>query len=156
MQDFSERAASRRIAGLIGPALLAISATEALNMGILSPNPPVVYLNGSILFVAGLAIVQAHSRWQRNWTLFHPDGVGCIGAGLAADNFSNGGTGRRRLGNLFDARNPLRHWRYPQYCRLPPWAAHVAPLALWVVTDGAASFRFDRIVRRAWRQTCDV
>lgn len=39
---------SRRIAGLIGPTLLAVSSTEAMNMGIfITQSAPVVYLNGT-------------------------------------------------------------------------------------------------------------
>jgi len=32
-------------------------------------TPPVVYLNGTILFVAGLALVRAHNAWRRDWTV---------------------------------------------------------------------------------------
>jgi uncharacterized membrane protein HdeD (DUF308 family) len=31
--------------------------------------PPVVYLSGVLLFVAGLAIVRAHNIWVKNWTV---------------------------------------------------------------------------------------
>jgi hypothetical protein len=31
--------------------------------------PPVVYLSGVLMFVAGLAIVTAHNRWRANWTV---------------------------------------------------------------------------------------
>ena len=30
-------------------------------------TPPVVYLSGMLMFVAGLAIVRAHNVWQRDW-----------------------------------------------------------------------------------------
>jgi hypothetical protein len=51
---------SQRIARIIGPALVAIAVTEAFNLKAFAGNPaPVVYLNGTLLFVAGLAIVQA-------------------------------------------------------------------------------------------------
>jgi uncharacterized membrane protein HdeD (DUF308 family) len=30
--------------------------------------PPVVYLSGVLMFVAGLAIVRAHNVWARDWT----------------------------------------------------------------------------------------
>jgi len=30
--------------------------------------PPVIYLSGIIMFVAGLALVQAHNVWEKNWT----------------------------------------------------------------------------------------
>lgn len=32
-------------------------------------TPPVVYLSGLLLFVAGLAIVRWHNTWRRDWTL---------------------------------------------------------------------------------------
>ncbi len=61
---------SRRIAGLLGPTCLAMATTEALNLHTLA-NPPaavgLVYLNGTLLFVAGLAVVRAHNRWQIGW-----------------------------------------------------------------------------------------
>ena len=31
--------------------------------------PPVVYLSGVLMFIAGLAIVRAHNVWARNWTV---------------------------------------------------------------------------------------
>src|SRR6186997_1097124 len=31
--------------------------------------PPVVYLSGVLMFVGGLAIVRAHNRWARDWTV---------------------------------------------------------------------------------------
>ena len=31
--------------------------------------PPVVYLSGVLMFVAGLAIVRVHNRWARDWTV---------------------------------------------------------------------------------------
>jgi len=34
-----------------------------------SQIPPVVYLSGVLMFVAGLAVVRAHNLWARNWTL---------------------------------------------------------------------------------------
>ena len=44
-----------------------------LNLGaiqdLVNKYAPVVYLNGTALFVAGLAIVQIHNRWARNWTV---------------------------------------------------------------------------------------
>jgi len=32
-------------------------------------TPPVVYLSGVLMFVAGLAVVRAHNIWARNWTV---------------------------------------------------------------------------------------
>ena len=63
---------SKRIAGLVGPAIMAIVASE---FPLVQPHlyaaqtPPVVYLSGVLLFVAGLAIVRAHNRWARDWTV---------------------------------------------------------------------------------------
>jgi len=31
--------------------------------------PPVVYLSGVLMFVAGLAIVRSHNHWARDWTV---------------------------------------------------------------------------------------
>jgi membrane-bound ClpP family serine protease len=62
---------SRQLAGLIGPTLTAIGATEALNMHIFENQiAPVVYLNGTILFVVGLALIRAHNRWAWKWPTF--------------------------------------------------------------------------------------
>jgi uncharacterized membrane protein YhaH (DUF805 family) len=60
---------SKSIAGLIGPTVVAIALSEWINLRILWANtsPSVIYLNGSLLFVAGLAIVRAHNRWTGNW-----------------------------------------------------------------------------------------
>jgi len=63
-------ASSRQIAGLIGPALVAILISE---FPLVQPHlydaqiPPVVYLSGTLFFVAGLAIVRAHNFWVRGW-----------------------------------------------------------------------------------------
>ena len=63
-------AVSRRIAGLVGPTLLALSASEALNYRIWEENlAPVTYLDGALLFVGGLSIVRAHNRWMWGWPL---------------------------------------------------------------------------------------
>lgn len=61
-------ATSRNIAGLIGPALVAITISEAWNAHIWAANlAAVVHFNGAVLFVAGLAIVRAHNHWVRGW-----------------------------------------------------------------------------------------
>src|SRR4029453_5604200 len=31
--------------------------------------PPVVYLSGVLMFVAGLAVVRTHNRWRLDWTV---------------------------------------------------------------------------------------
>jgi cation transport ATPase len=59
---------SRHIAGLIGPAIVAVTISETLNLHIWATNiAPVTYLNGLLLFVAGLSIVRAHNRWTAGW-----------------------------------------------------------------------------------------
>lgn len=63
---------STRIAGLLGPTLIALSITEWMNLGVfvasLGPSfGPHVYLNGTLLFIAGLAIVRAHNSWTLGW-----------------------------------------------------------------------------------------
>ena len=64
----STTAESQRIAGLVGPTLIALSASEALNYRIWDDNlAPVTYLDGALLFVAGLSIVRVHNRWRGGW-----------------------------------------------------------------------------------------
>jgi len=58
---------SKHLAELIGPTLIAISISEAMNLPIFANPAPVVYLNGTLLFVAGLSIVRVHNRWMRGW-----------------------------------------------------------------------------------------
>ncbi len=63
---------SARIAGLLGPSLIAVTVTEWLNIGVFidAAGPsfgPHVYLNGTLLFIGGLAIVRAHNHWVRGW-----------------------------------------------------------------------------------------
>jgi hypothetical protein len=59
---------SKKLAGLIGPVIVAMTVSEALNLHIWAANiPAVTYLNGIILFTAGLAIVRAHNRWVAGW-----------------------------------------------------------------------------------------
>jgi len=58
----------RRLAGLIGPSIMVVTASEAMRYNIWDVNiPAVTYLNGTLLFVGGLAIVRAHNRWTRRW-----------------------------------------------------------------------------------------
>jgi len=63
---------SKRIAGLVGPTLLAMLVSE---FPLVQPHlydaqiPPVVYLSGVLMFVGGLAIVRAHNHWTGNWTV---------------------------------------------------------------------------------------
>ena len=63
---------SKRIGGLLGPTLMVMVTSE---FPLIQPHlydeqiPPVVYLSGVLMFVAGLAIVRSHNLWQRDWTL---------------------------------------------------------------------------------------
>jgi uncharacterized membrane protein HdeD (DUF308 family) len=58
---------SKQLAGLIGPTLIALSTSEAINLRTLATAnanlPSVVYLNGTLLLVAGLSIIRVHNRW---------------------------------------------------------------------------------------------
>ena len=63
---------SAYIAKLLGPALIGITVTERMNLDIftaaIGPSFAThVYLNGTLLFIAGLAIVRAHNVWSRRW-----------------------------------------------------------------------------------------
>lgn len=63
-------AESKQVAGLVGPVLVALSLTENpfVNPHLYDEQiPPVVYLSGVLLFIAGLAIVRVHNRWTRGW-----------------------------------------------------------------------------------------
>lgn len=63
-----ELATSRNIAGLVGPALAVVAVSEALNAHIWAANlAAVIHFNGSVLLVAGLAIVRAHNHWVWKW-----------------------------------------------------------------------------------------
>jgi uncharacterized membrane protein HdeD (DUF308 family) len=63
---------SKQIACLVGPTLVAMLVSE---FPLVQPHlydsqiPPVVYLSGVLMFVAGLAVVRAHNIWARNWTV---------------------------------------------------------------------------------------
>jgi hypothetical protein len=63
---------SKRIAGLVGPTIVAMLVSE---FPLVQPHlydaqiPPVVYLSGTLMFVGGLAIVRAHNHWSRDWTV---------------------------------------------------------------------------------------
>ena len=59
---------SKKMAGLIGPALVVIALSEALNLRIWDNSiPSVTYLDGTLLFIGGFAIIRAHSRWILGW-----------------------------------------------------------------------------------------
>lgn len=65
-------ASSKQIAGLVGPTLVVMLISES---PLVQPHlydtqiPPVVYLSGLLMFVAGLAVVRVHNHWARNWTV---------------------------------------------------------------------------------------
>ncbi len=59
---------SKRMAGLLGPALLAITTSELVNLDFLEKQYRYYsYMNGTVVFLAGLLIVRAHNRWTRGW-----------------------------------------------------------------------------------------
>ncbi len=61
---------SKRIAGIVGPVLVAIILTENpfVNPHLYDDQiPPVVYLSGVLLLVAGLFTIRAHNRWSGGW-----------------------------------------------------------------------------------------
>ncbi len=61
---------SRNIGAVLGPTLIAVTLSEVINFGVWTENiPALTYLNGMMLFAAGLAIVRFHSRWRPVWTL---------------------------------------------------------------------------------------
>ena len=63
---------SKQIAALAGPTLVAMLVSEfpAVQPHLYDNQiPPVVYLSGVLMFVAGLAIVRVHNFWVRNWTV---------------------------------------------------------------------------------------
>lgn len=57
-----------RLAGVLGPTLIALTSSEAINYRIWDTQlPAVTYLNGLFLFVAGVSILQKEHRWTRRW-----------------------------------------------------------------------------------------
>jgi len=76
---------SYNLARLLGPTLTMVTMTEALNSHIWPTNTaPVVYLNGTILFVAGLSIIHNHNIWTIQWPiLITLVGWGALGVGGA-------------------------------------------------------------------------
>jgi hypothetical protein len=63
---------SKQIGALVGPTLVAILVSEFPQVQphlYEAQTPPVIYLSGVLLFVAGLAVVRVHNAWVRNWTV---------------------------------------------------------------------------------------
>ena len=59
---------SMRLAGSIGPALIAITTSELVNLAFLEKQYRYYsYVNGTVVFLAGLLIVRSHNRWTRGW-----------------------------------------------------------------------------------------
>ena len=63
---------SIHIAKLLGPALIGLTVTEWMNLDIFTAasGPSFathVYLDGTLIFIAGLAIVRVHNVWSRHW-----------------------------------------------------------------------------------------
>jgi hypothetical protein len=75
---------SKHLAGLIGPTLVVLTVSEALNAHIWTDNiAPGVYLNGALLFVAGLSVIRSHNLWICQWpTLVTLTGWMAISLGL--------------------------------------------------------------------------
>jgi hypothetical protein len=63
---------SKQIGGIVGPAIMAMIASES---PLVQPHlydaqtPPVVYLSGALMFIAGLSIVRNHNFWIVNWNI---------------------------------------------------------------------------------------
>ncbi len=63
---------SKQVGALVGPTLVAMLVSE---FPLVQPHlydtqiPPVIYLSGVLMFVAGLAVVRAHNVWARNWSV---------------------------------------------------------------------------------------
>ena len=59
---------SRGIAAILGPVIMATTALETLNFEIWEGiHPTTVFLNGTLWFIGGLAIVRFHPIWVRDW-----------------------------------------------------------------------------------------
>lgn len=78
-------ARSKHLAALLGPSLIAVTLTESINADIfINTSAHLVYLNGALLFVAGLAIVRTHNLWIARWpVLITIMGWTCLLVGLA-------------------------------------------------------------------------
>src|SRR5215469_14616660 len=56
---------TQRIAAVLGPTLVAATVSEAINLRIWKDvHPTLVFLNGLMLFAAGIFIVTSHNRWR--------------------------------------------------------------------------------------------
>ena len=59
---------SKQLAKLIGPAITVMTISEIINLHIWATNiPPVTFLSGMLLFIAGISILRDHNLWVRDW-----------------------------------------------------------------------------------------
>ncbi len=59
---------TENLAAVLGPTLMALTASEAMNYDIWDTQfPAVTYLNGLFIFVAGVSILRKEHRWTRRW-----------------------------------------------------------------------------------------
>ena len=59
---------TENLAAVLGPTLMALTASEAVNYHIWDTQfPAVTYLNGLFIFVAGASILRKERRWTRRW-----------------------------------------------------------------------------------------
>lgn len=64
---------SKSLAGIVGPTLIVmvVSEMKCWNATLYDTQiVPLIYLNGILLFVAGLAIVRKHHVWVLGWPTF--------------------------------------------------------------------------------------
>ena len=61
---------SRQLARLIGPTLSVMTLSEMINISIWEGNiPSVIFLDGVLLFVAGISIIRVHNFRECSWTI---------------------------------------------------------------------------------------
>jgi hypothetical protein len=67
-QTLRELRVARQLASILGPVMVVTSTTEWVNLHIWAAQlPVVVYLNGMVLFIAGLVVLRLYRRWSRSW-----------------------------------------------------------------------------------------
>ncbi|KAH6680094.1 hypothetical protein F5X68DRAFT_34066 [Plectosphaerella plurivora] len=73
------------LARLLGPSLIVTVLAEFYNGDIFHEHTaPLIFLNGNVLFIAGLAVVQSHNIWRgRSAMLVTLVGWGILAVGLA-------------------------------------------------------------------------
>jgi len=60
---------AKALARLIGPVIIVLTLSEIWNARIWSGNTAInIYQNGTLLFIAGIAIVHNHNSWIMRWT----------------------------------------------------------------------------------------